>query len=87
MEKELLDTKNNHHGEEITRLIIKSVLPIVLLLGGLWLLTLRLAGWSIIFGLPMVILGIVFVIYAYDDAVSGKVAVPIDKFKNEEINY
>lgn len=33
---------------------------------------LRLPGWSIILGLPMVIIGIVFLIYTYDEVMSNK---------------
>jgi hypothetical protein len=61
-----------HHAESIVKLILKTVVPISILSGGIALLTLRIAGWSIIFGLPMVVIGIVFLIYTYDEIVSSK---------------
>lgn len=60
----------HHNG---ARLTFRVLIPIVLLGGGLFLLSLRIAGWSIIFGLPMVTFGVVFLIYTYDELVSGVV--------------
>lgn len=61
-----------HHAESIIKLILKTVVPIFILSGGIALLTLRISGWSIIFGLPMVVIGVVFLIYTYDEVVSSK---------------
>ena len=58
--------------EKIIKLIFRGLLPVVLLLSGIVLLSLRIAGWSIIFGLPMVVIGVVFLIYTYDEVVSKK---------------
>jgi hypothetical protein len=70
---------NKHsHFEEGIRLIYKGLLPIVLVAGGLVLLALRLSGWSLIFGLPMMVIGVVFIIYTYDELVREKVR-PIPK--------
>ena len=53
-------------------LLIKVFVPGILLVGGLVLLALKIAGWSIVFGLPMVIFGVVFLIYTYDDICSRR---------------
>ncbi|MDO8341410.1 MAG: hypothetical protein Q7T59_05550 [Candidatus Woesebacteria bacterium] len=58
--------------ESIVKLVLKTVVPIFILIGGIALLTLRIAGWSIIFGLPMVVIGVVFLIYTYDEIVSSR---------------
>ncbi|MFC1710271.1 hypothetical protein ACFL0F_01240 [Patescibacteria group bacterium] len=63
------------HQITIVRLVLRGVLPVILLISGLYLLTLRLAGWSIIFGIPMIIIGTVFLIYTYDEIVSSKVGI------------
>jgi len=71
-QEEILKSRHHYiiHITQLVRIIIKAVLPVVLLLAGLWLLTLKFAGWSIIFGLPMVVLGVIFLIYAYDEILS-----------------
>jgi hypothetical protein len=68
----------HHHFEEGVKLIFRGLIPIVLLLSGMGLLFLRLPGWSIIFGLPLVTFGVVFLIYTYDEVVSKRV-LPIPK--------
>lgn len=60
-----------HNFYEILQLIFRSVVPLVsgmtLLLGGIWLLTLPLPGWKLILGLPAAQLGIVLLMFAFDD--------------------
>lgn len=72
-----------HYGgngfRESFRLIIRGLFPIVLILTGVSLLYLRIPGWSFIFGLPITIIGVAFLIYAYDEAVSGTISYPSDK--------
>jgi len=68
--------EHHHHHENGVKLTFRVLIPIVLLAGGLTLLALRIAGWSIIFGLPMVTFGVVFLIYTYDELVI-KVVKPI----------
>jgi len=84
-QEEILKSRHHYvtHVTQLTRIIIKAVLPVVLLLAGLWLLTLRLAGWSIIFGLPMVVLGVIFLIYAYDEILSVN---NLDSCKDKGLN-
>ena len=69
-ESKNLNIEEHHHPEEVIKLIFKGVIPIVLLLAGIALLALRLPGWSIIFGLPLVVFGVVFLIYTYDEILS-----------------
>ncbi|AKM83313.1 hypothetical protein A2422_00805 [Candidatus Woesebacteria bacterium RIFOXYC1_FULL_31_51] len=71
MNQNLPINDKHHHLESIVKLVLKTVVPIFILIGGIALLTLRIAGWSIIFGLPMVVIGVVFLIYTYDEIVSS----------------
>lgn len=72
MNQNLPINDRHHHLESIVKLVLKTVVPIFILIGGIALLTLRIAGWSIIFGLPMVVIGVVFLIYTYDEIVSSR---------------
>ena len=60
------------HKDQLIRMILRVIVGMGLLVGGLVLLALRIAGWSIIIGLPMIIFGSVFVIYTYDEVLSRK---------------
>ena len=77
--------KNNHesyeenHQVDGVRLLYKIIIPIVFLTAGLILLSLRIAGWSIIFGLPLIVFGTVFLVYTYDEVVSRTVKPIPDK--------
>ena len=55
---------------QVTRLIIQAVLGLGLLAGGIIILSTRIAGWSIIFGLPMVVISSIFIINTYDDTLN-----------------
>ena len=70
------DSQDESESRDGLRLTFRVLIPIVLLVGGLALLGLRIAGWSIIFGLPMITFGVVFLIYTYDELVN-KVVKPI----------
>lgn len=61
-----------YHREVLVRIVLRVTVAMGLLIGGLVLLALRLPGWSIIFGLPMIIFGSVFIIYTYDEVLSRK---------------
>lgn len=67
-----LNHGRHNHGEEMVKLILKGVVPVCILVGGLILLIIKLPGWGIILGLPMVVIGTVFLIYTYDEVVSSK---------------
>lgn len=59
-------------------LYLRVLIPTLLLLGGLVLLILKFAGWSIILGIPLTVIGSIFLIYEYDNLVSGIISVPDD---------
>lgn len=63
------DLPGHHHFEEGIKLLFRGLLPIILLTAGLAILFLRLPGWSMIFGIPMIIIGCVFLIHTYDEVV------------------
>jgi hypothetical protein len=61
-----------YHKELLVRIFLRVTVAIGLLIGGLVLLAMRLPGWSVIFGLPMIVFGSVFIIYTYDEVLSRK---------------
>lgn len=67
---------------EIIRWIIRSFLSVGLLGGGITLLALRIPGWSIIFGLPMVVISGVFIVYTYDDILNKYINIEDSKKDN-----
>lgn len=66
-------SENLYYIEAIVAVLLKTLIPLALLIGGLFLLFLNLAGWSIIFGIPMVVIGVVFLIYSYDELVTRRI--------------
>lgn len=52
--------------------LIVAFSPVILLVGGVWLLSLRIPGWSLILGLPAVQLGIVLIVFSFDWAIRKK---------------
>lgn len=77
------------HTERLIVLLLRIAGPVVLTITGLVLLYLRLAGWSLIFGLPTTIIGVVLLIYSYDEIISRKLnhVHGVDKSDDEEIDY
>jgi len=57
----------------ITKTIRSLLISTGLFIGGIILLALRIPGWSIIFGLPAVQIGIIFLIFTFDDLARNKV--------------
>ncbi|MCJ7793112.1 MAG: hypothetical protein MUP45_03985 [Candidatus Marinimicrobia bacterium] len=70
---------NDTSKQDVIHFIIKDspaiFLSLTLFLGGIWLLSLRIPGWSLLFGLIATPLGLVFTIYTLDD-VSRNVVTP-----------
>jgi len=54
----------------LVKVICRSAIPVILLLMGVVVLVLRIPGWSLFLGLPLVVLGAVFTVYTYDHLVS-----------------
>lgn len=68
------DYEEHHHQHENgAGLTLRVIIPIVFLTSGLVLLSLRIPGWSIIFGLPLIVFGTVFLVYTYDEIVTRTV--------------
>ena len=60
--------KSSHsHSEHLVTLILRGAIPIVMITAGIIILGMRLSGWSIFSGLPLIIIGSVFLIYTYDE--------------------
>lgn len=64
------DIKLLLYNSEVIKVLIQASLGLGLLGGGIVLLALKIPGWSIIFGLPMVVISTIFIIYTYDDILS-----------------
>lgn len=62
----------HHHLEEAVKLSLRGLVPLSLLFGGIWFLSLGISGWSLIAGLPITIVGTVFSIYTYDEVITKK---------------
>lgn len=55
------------------RITARILISLVLFAGGIALLALRIPGWSLILGLPAVQIGIIFLIFTFDEVARGKV--------------
>lgn len=64
--------ESHHHSEEAVKLLLRGLIPIVFLAGGVIILALRISGWSLFLGIPLTIFGVAFLIYTYDEVVSRK---------------
>lgn len=65
--------EEHHHLEETVQLVFRGLIPIVLLAGGLFLLDLRIFGWSLFFGLPTTVAGVALLIFTYDEVMGKKI--------------
>jgi hypothetical protein len=52
--------------------VLQIIICLSLLGGGIIILALRIAGWSLLIGLPTVILGIIFLIFTLDNLAREK---------------
>ncbi len=73
-------------GEDALRLILRVILSLALLVGGLHLLALRIVSWDVILGIPMVIISLVFIIYTYDDVLTKHLGDGEDDYEDENEN-
>ena len=73
MVKKVFSEDQWYHTEKLVFGLLRVVVALGLLIGGIILLGFRIAGWGIILGLPMVIFGSVFIIYTYDEVLSKQV--------------
>lgn len=62
------------HLQSLIILLVKVVGPAILVITGLILLALRIAGWSLVFGLPVTIIGVVLLVFVYDDILTRKLS-------------
>src|SRR3989344_4447221 len=64
------------HTFDFFYVTVRSIIPFlsgtVLLIGGIWLLTLQLPGWKLILGIPAAQIGIVVLLLAFDDITKKK---------------
>jgi len=72
------------HSEHVVMLIFRGFIPIVMLIGGLVLLGMRLPGWGLFIGLPLVIIGSVFLIYTYDEISKSSLHTPKEEIGLDE---
>ena len=60
----------------VIKLIFRCLIPLVILVSGVVVFSVRLSVWSALLGIPMVIIGMVLAIYTYDEVVRDKLDVP-----------
>lgn len=79
----MLKSPINQKGNIIYSLVKFTIsdLPVVILslalfLGGIWILSLKIPGWSLFFGLVITPVGFAFCVYALDDIARNVVAPP-----------
>lgn len=58
----------NSDSSDFLRDISRFIAPMILFAGGVWLLSLRISGWSMLLGLPAIQVGIVFIILGFDNS-------------------
>ena len=74
--------KSGDRSEKIVKLIFKGVIPIVLIVCGVALLFAKIPGWGVLLGLPMVVMGTIFMIYAYDEMIQKEIEPIEGEFMN-----
>lgn len=62
-----------YHKEVMMIILLRVFVSVCLLISGIVILALRIPGWGIILGLPLVIFGSVFIIYTYDEVLSRQI--------------
>jgi uncharacterized membrane protein len=73
MDKRKVNNETIYRQEHMLYVFLRVIVSMILLIGGIIMLALRIPGWGIILGLPMVVFGVVFLIYTYDEALSRSV--------------
>jgi hypothetical protein len=48
--------------------VSRFIAPMILFIGGVWMLSLRITGWSLILGLPAIQIGMVLIILSFDNS-------------------
>jgi|WetSurSiteA1Bulk_404760.scaffolds.fasta_scaffold01457_3 hypothetical protein len=76
----LEEWKNKHPEQGIfsSTVILRVFVPMFLIATGLFFMTLHIPGWSLIVGLPLTLIGVVFLIYTYDEVISRRAGVDLD---------
>jgi hypothetical protein len=60
-------------AEALVKLIFRGLIPIVFFGGGVALFVTRASPWGVVLGLPAIVIGMVMMIYTYDEVISKKV--------------
>lgn len=59
--------------EGTTKILFKGIIPVVLFLGGIVVLVSGVAGWNMILGIPITIIGLAILINVFDDISSSAI--------------
>jgi hypothetical protein len=57
----------------LVKLIFRGLIPLAMLVVGGMLMTSTVTGWNVIIGTPIVVSGMVILLFTYDEVVRGKV--------------
>lgn len=70
-----MEQEEHHRSEERVRLVFKGLIPIILFIGGIVVLVSGVAGWNMILGIPITIIGLAILINVFDE-ISSFVILP-----------
>lgn len=64
---------NWYHLKQTMFILLKVVISICLLIGGIVILVLKVAVWGTMVGVPMIVFGLIFTICVYDEVLAKRV--------------
>ena len=59
--------------ESLVKLIFRGLIPMTALISGVVLFVSEVSGWGVILGIPMIVIGMVMLIFTYDEAIGKKI--------------
>lgn len=66
---------------ELVKLIFRCLIPMTFLVVGYLMFSSSVRGWNLIFGLPLILFGAVFLLHTYDEVIARN----IKPFRNEVV--
>lgn len=78
-----------HESKEVLRNLARYIAPMILFMGGAWLISLKIPFWSLFLGIPSVQIGIIFVIFSFDNSAkrTHQRQYRIDNFKAQNMLF
>lgn len=73
-------------GQGKIKLLYKGLIPVLLVVAGVVILVLGIEGWSVLLGIPITVIGVIMMIYTYDEMVQKRVKPFPEKFDDMDEN-